>query len=237
EGVAAGSTEDYIAELPVFLTEHSQTDLLLLGTAESFLDIAVLLENTVFAKALRPLLIDAAESGSINIHECERRVYMLYYMSALKTADKIYKGKKRDELRRALLKSIDMVNIVTCFRMKAFNCGKDEIKAQLLPFRYRLNGESLDRLMQLDDVGRIAAELSSMGYHTASHAEFSCIENLTERISAEYLRRIIRMSQNSAAVYYSLIECLRTEQRNIKTIIEGIRYGISSSEILNMLVI
>lgn len=41
EGVAAGSTDDYIAELPVFLTQHSQTDLLSLGTADGFLDISL----------------------------------------------------------------------------------------------------------------------------------------------------------------------------------------------------
>lgn len=237
EGVAAGSTDDYIADLPVFLTQHAQTDLLALGNAESFLDIARGLDGTSFAKALRPLLIDAAESGRIDINECERRLFTLYYMSALKTVDQIYSGKDKDDLRHALLKSIDMVNIVTCYRMKKFSFSADKIRNQLLPFRYRLNAEAIDRLIELDSTEAIAKELSKMGYHINEPAQFDTIEQLTERISTDSLRRTIRLSQNSAAVYYSLIECLRTEQRNIKTAIEGIRYGISSSDILDMLVI
>lgn len=237
EGVASGSTDDYIAELPVFLIRHAQTDLLSLGSAESFIDIARRLEGTSFAKALRPLLIDAAESGSIDINECERRVYTLYYMSALKTIDKIYSGKSKEQMRRILLKSIDMINVVTCYRMRRFNTPTDRIKQQLLPFRYRLNAESTDRLLQLESVEQIAKALSHMGYNTSSPAEFDTIEQLTDKISTDFLRRTIRLSQNSAAVYYSLIECLRIEQRNIKTAIEGIRYGMSSSEILEMLVI
>lgn len=237
EAVAAGTMEKYIADVPLFLSEHSQVDLLALGAANSFLDIARLLENTAFAKTLCPLLIDAAEMGSIDIMECERRIYTQYYMSALKTADSIYSGKKLQELRRALLKSIDMVNVVTCCRMRAFNAPADRIKGRLLNFRYRLREETIDRLLSLDSVEQIAAELDCMGYHVDSHAQFDTVEQLTERVSMDHLRRTIRMSNNSAAVYYALIECLRTEQKNIKTVIEGIRYGLSGGEILAMLVI
>ena len=237
EGVAAGSTDDYIAELPVFLTQHAQTDLLALGAAESFLDIARLLEGTTFEKALRRLLIEADESGKIDINECERRVYTQYYMQALKTADRLYSGKRRDELKRALLKSIDMVNVVTCCRMKTFKAPAEKIKGRLLSFRYRLNEEAVDRLLQLDSIDKVAAELTRMGYHFNAPPQLDTVERLTEQISTDFLRRTIRMSQNSAAVYYSLIECLRIEQRNIKTAIEGIRYGLGSSEILGMLVI
>ena len=237
EAVAAGSTAKYIAEIPLFLTENSHIDLLSLGRAESFLDIARLLDGTYFAGPLQPLLIEAADSGTIDTMECERRVYTQYYMSALKTADKLYSGKQLMELKRALLKSIDMINIVTCCRMRLFNIPADKIKERLLKFRYRLRPDTVDKLIQLDSVEKIAAELDKMGYHTDKKAQFDMVDQLTERISADHLRRTIRMSNNSAAVYYALIECLRIEQRNIKTAIEGIRYGISSSEMLNMLVI
>ena len=121
--------------------------------------------------------------------------------------------------------------------MKRFDSPPDRIKQQLLPFKYRLSAEHIDRLIQLDSVDDISGELSGMGYNIDSPAQLDTIEQLTDRISTDFLRRTIRLSQNSAAVYYSLIECLRIEQRNIKTAIEGIRYGMGSSEILDMLVI
>ncbi len=237
EGVAAGTADRYIASLPMFLVQHASTDLIALGNARTFLDIAQLIDNTPFAKAIRPMLIDAAESGSINIRECERRLYTLYYTSSLRTADKTYSGKARTELRRALLRSIDMENVVSCCRMRAFGISYDNAKETLLPFRYRLNSETTERLLQLSDMSRIEQELAELGYHTDRNAEFTSIEQLTDTLDLDHLRRTMRMSNNSAAVYYALIECLKTEQRNVKTAIEGIRYGLSSSDILSMLVI
>ncbi len=237
EGVEAGTSDRYIASLPMFLVKHADTDLITLGNARTYLDIAQLLENTPFAKPLRPLLIDAAENGSININECERRLYTLYYMSALRTAEKTYSGKTLNELKRALLKSIDMENVVSCCRMRAFGVSSETVRKNLLPFKYRLNSDTIDRLLQHNDMDRIEQELSHLGYHTDRNAEFSSIEQLTDLISMDHLRRTMRMSRNSAAVYYSLIECLKIEQRNVKTAIEGIRYGLSSGEILSMLVI
>lgn len=237
EGVAAGTADRYIAALPMFLVQHASTNLMALGNARTYLDVAQVLENTPFAKPLRPLLIDAAESGSININECERRLYTLYYMSAIRTAEKTYSGKALTELKRALLKSIDMENVVSCCRMRAFGASAESVKNVLLPFRYRLNGDTIERLLQLTDTDRIEQELAALGYHTDREAEFTSIEQLTDALSMEHLRRTIRMSRNSAAVYYSLIECLKIEQRNVKTAIEGIRYGLNSSDILDMLVI
>lgn len=237
ECVAAGAAERYISELPVFLTQHARTDLFALGRARSFLDIAELLGNTEFGKLLRPLLIDATENGSIDLRECERRVYTHYYLRSIKTVDKIYSGKGGAELKRALLKSVDMENVVTCFRMRAFGMSPEKVKASLIPFRYRLNDEALDRLMQLSDISKVESELAAIGYRTDDAVELSAVEQLAERISMDHLKRLIRMSRNSAAVYYALIECLRIEIRNVKTAVEGIRYGIPAGEILEMLVI
>lgn len=237
ECVLSKTPHRYIASLPIFLVQHAQTDLIALGKAQRFSDIAEQLAGTPYERILRPLLIEAEGSGSININECERRMYTFYYMSAMKTAEKIYKGKRLLELKRSLLKSVDMVNVVTCYRMRAFGADKSSVKGSLLPFRYRLNGEAIEQLLQLESVAKIEEALQKLGYRTDAPAQFETVEQLTETISMNHLRRTLRLSQNSAAVYYALIECLKIEQRNVKTAIEGIRYGLPSSEILAMLVI
>lgn len=237
ECVGAQNPNRYIALLPMFLIEHSKVDLITLGKAQSFSDIARLLEGTHYEKLLRQLLIEAESSGSINIIECERRIYTHYYISAIKTAERLYKGTRRTELKRALLKSVDMENVVTCYRMRAFGIDNDSIKDTLLPFKYRLGEEATERILQLDSIEKIERELARLGYRTDASAQLDTVEQLTEKISMNYLRRLLRLSGNSAAVYYALIESLKIEQRNVKTAIEGIRYGLSSSEILAMLVI
>ncbi|MGN0650725.1 MAG: V-type ATPase subunit [Oscillospiraceae bacterium] len=237
EGVAAGSTIKFISELPLFLTKHSSVDLLALGTSESFADIMDKLEGTRYEKPLRKLLASAQESGNLNINECERRLYTAHYLSCLKTLEKNARGSQKSELKKCILRSIDMINVVSYCRMKAFS-GADsrQLKEKLLPFRYRLNSEAIDKLAQVEDIHQLEQQLAAIGYRTDDSAVFGTAEQLTEKISLDYLRRIMRLSQNSSTVYYALTECLYTELNNIKTIIEGTRYDMSSSEILEMLV-
>lgn len=237
EGVAAGSTVKYISELPLFLTKHSSVDLLALGTSESFADILDKLEGSRYEKPLRKLLLSAQESGKLNINECERRLYTAHYLACLKSLEKNTKGSQKAELKKCILRSIDMTNVVSCCRMRAFS-GADsaQIKEKLLPFKYRLTPDAIDSLAEVEDIHKLEQQLAEIGYRTDDTAVFGTPEQLTEKISLDYLRRIMRLSQNSSTVYYALVECMNTELNNIKTIIEGTRYDMSSSEILEMLV-
>lgn len=236
EGVAAGSTVKYISELPLFLTKHSSVDLLALGTSESFADIMDKLEGTPYAKPLRKLLAEARDSGRLDIGECERRLYTAHYLGCFKLLEKT-KDPQKSELKKCILRSIDMTNVVSYCRMKAFyGADSRQIKEKLLPFRYRLNLEAIDRLAQTEDIRLLEQELAKLAYRTGEAAAFGTAEQLTEKISLDYLRRVIHLSQNSSAVYYALVECMNIELNNIKTIIEGTRYDLSSGEILEMLV-
>ena len=238
EGVSSNSSAEYISALPVFLIKHSKSDLLQLGTAKSFLDIERILSGSPFIKPIRPLLIDAQESGRISINECERRLYTLYYLRCLKKIKDLFPAKEAKELKSLILKSIDMQNVVNCCRMTMFyKMEPDNIKQTLLPFKYRLNDERLERLMSADTIEKVRQELEAAGYRTDDNASFDTVELLTESISLDRLRKTLRMSQNSAVVYFALTECLNIELNNIRTIIEGIRYGLSASEIQPMLVI
>lgn len=237
QGVADGSTDSYIAALPAFVSEHSALDLLELGRAQSFGDISAILSGSAQGKLLQPLLTEAEKSGRVNIRECERRLFTRYYLDCMKNLGKNSRRAGNTELKRVFLKSIDMKNVVTCVRMRAFGFGADEVSAQLIPFRYRLNAEAVERIMQLPDIPRTEAALAELGYRTDGKASFSTVEQLTERISLDYFRRTMRLSRSSATVYFCLIECLETELRNIKTLIEGIRYGIPAAELREMLVL
>lgn len=237
QGVADGSTDSYITALPAFLIEKSGIQLLELGRSQSFADIGRILAGTRCGRILEPLLTEAQATGKVNIRECERRLYTDYYLACMKSLEKNCRGSAKTELKRAFLKSIDMKNVVTCCRMKAFGFTPEAAAAQMIPFRYRLSCEAVEDLMKQPDTDSIRRSLEQIGFRTDASAQFAAVEQLTERISLEYFRRTMRLSRNSSTVYFCLIECLETELRNIKTIIEGIRYGVPADGIMEMIVI
>lgn len=231
QAVIGGSSDKFIVGLPMFLTKHSETNLPAIGTAKSLPEIAELIKDTSFAKVLcKPL-----SAGVSDINELERLLYTQYYTDMLKAAEKELHGKEKKELKKAILRSIDLENAVTVYRHCFFN-SDSAVKKALLPFKFRLSNEAVERLAAEKDIGKIAEELNKIGYKTPVEPSGS-VEQLTERISLSYVKKNLRLSQSAAVVYFSLSEMLGIELKNIKTVIEGIRYQLSGSEILSMLVL
>ena len=234
--VAGGNADTYIAAMPMFLTAHTCIDLPALGMAESLIEALHILEGTPYFAVLREPIVRAAETGRLDICDCERRLYTMYYMRLLKAIEKNYKGAAKKELKRTVLRSIDMENVVSVHRYTMFfGEDADKVKSSLIPFRYRLSGEAIERLAAEKDIAKISAELANIGYRHGAEAP-QTVELLTERISLDYLRKTLRLSQNASVVYLALTELLEIELKNIKTLIEGIRYGLDGAVILNMLV-
>lgn len=235
ECAAYGSAEAYISSLPAFLDEHTKTDLYALGSAQGFGDIARILAPTPYGAVLADVLAKAQADGRIEINECERRLYAFYAHTCMKQIQKNFRGSERTDLKRAVLKCMDMENVVTVARMSRFSADPADINAQLIPMRYMLTPEAVERLAQSPDPERIRAELESMGYRAEAGAP--TVELLTEEISLKFLRHTLRLSQSSALVYFALAELLSIENKNIKTVIEGIRYGMPSGDIMSLLVL
>ncbi len=231
QAVMSGSSDSYFAELPMFLTKYSQADLPALGSAKSLPEIAELISGTSYAKVLyKPLLTEKTD-----INELERLLYTQYYMDMLKSVEKELRGSERKELKKAILRSIDLENTVTVYRHCFFN-SPEGVSKNLLPFRYRLRNDVIDRLAAEKDISKIAAELNTIGYRTPMQPSES-VEQLTEQISLDCMKKNLRLSRSAAVVYFSLSEMLGIELKNIKTVIEGIRYQLSGSDILNLLVL
>ncbi|MDE7361840.1 MAG: V-type ATPase subunit [Oscillospiraceae bacterium] len=235
--VSSGSADSFIAAMPMFLTEHANVDLPALGTAESLIEALHILEGTPYFSSLKEPITEAVETGRLDIGGCERRLYTLYYMRLLKSIEKNQKGAKKKELKRAVLRSIDMENVVSLYRcIKFFGGSAETVKDELIPFKYRLSADAIERLVAESDVPKIAAELESIGYRHGAVVP-GTVELLTERISLDYLHKTMRLSQSSSVVYFALTELLEIELKNVKTIIEGVRYGLDGADILDMLVI
>ena len=236
QSVAGGESMRYIAALPMFLKAHTKIDLAALGLAKSFTEAAAILRDTPYEKTVCPALFEAENTGLLNFCEIERKLYAEYYMSMLKMAEKTFKGAERKDLKRLILGVIDMKNVVTVYRYSRF-FGSESAKEALIPFKRRLSDEVIEELSAEHDIAKIAAKLGEIGYGLHSGEPPQTVELLTDRISLAHLKQLMSLSQSSSVVYFAFMELLGTEFKNIKTVIEGIRYGIDGNAILEMLIV
>ncbi len=238
QSVAGGESMQYIAALPMLLTAHTSVDLPALGLAKSFTEAAAILHGTPYEKTVCPELIEAENTGVLNFCGIERKLYTEYYMNMLKTAEKTLKGTEKKDIKRLILGVIDMKNVVTVYRYsRLFGMGAQGAKAAMIPFRRRLSDEAIERLAAQSDISKIAAELDEIGYGLQAGDIPQTVELLMDKISLDYLKKRMSLSQSSSVVYFAFMELLGTELKNIKTVIEGVRYGIDGGAILEMLII
>ena len=78
-------------------------------------------------------------------------------------------------------------------------------------------------------------KLEEIGYR--SSGESGTVEQLTENISRKFYENALHMSSYASVTYFALTESLYAELRNLRTVIEGVRYGLDGEEIVKMLII
>ncbi len=233
--VYAGGADVYIAAVPMYLNRFAKTDLPELGRAKNLSEVIPLLENTPYIKTLREPLIDAVMSGNLNIGDIERRLLNDYYFRLLKSIEDNFHGAEKKELKRAVLRSIDMENVVTLFRRAQFSRASGNAKEKLIPFRFKLNDEIIEELADEKDVEALSRRLGKIGYN--ADGDYATVEQLTERISQKFYDKTLRMTRYASVAYFALTESVCTELRNIRTVVEGVRYELSGTDIMKMLVI
>ncbi len=235
--VISKSSDYYIAALPQFIAEHSYFDLPAIASAENIKTAAEILRKTPYCsgKKIKKMLSEAAATGELSIPEFESELYAEYYLNLLKLIENEFHGREKKEFKTAVLRTIDMENVVFIYRKAQFSgMTSGENRASLIPFKYRLSAEETEELAKEKSVEKIALYLEKKGFYGTNP---ETIELLTDSISQRELEKKLRLSQSPAVVYFALTQCLLIEMKNIRTLIEGVRYGLSGTEILKMLVI
>lgn len=234
--VISKSSDYYIAALPAFINEHSEVDLPAVASADSVSEAAKILAKSEYCsgKKLRKMLREAEATGKLSIPEFESALYSEYYFDLLEAIEKEYHGREKKEFKTVVLKTIDMENVVSFCREARFSgMSAQECREMLVPFKYRLSADEIEELAKEKDVEKIARYLEKKGCHGGNSKN---IELLTDSINLKSLEKAMRLSRSPAVVYFALTQCLSIELKNIRTLIEGVRYGLSGEEIMKMLV-
>lgn len=230
-----GDNQIQVARVPLFLKEYVSYDMQAVVQVKTFQELLMVLKDTGYYKVLKPLLFD---NTKVNYGQCERELKVYSYAKILKTIGKEYKGKRRDDLVRAITTQIDLLNMSLIYRMKVyFMQNSDKIKEQLIPYSYRLSARSVDKLLSMENKEEFLSNIKLEKYNKKMQGVyFNNVEGYTKRLSYITSRRTMRNSTYAPTIFYSLLALMQIEMENVTIIIEGVRYGQTTDEVRSLLI-
>jgi V/A-type H+-transporting ATPase subunit C len=229
----AGRQGEYICGLP---------DLLRSRTKINFAGLASCTDYSGFMEALRgthyyPTLSDFAVQSPIDFTQLELAITRDYYRRIQEMAKHIADARTRKAIQARYRVQVEIININRIIRMKRYfgyssgdtrknliRLGKTKDSA-LVQALVEADADSLDAVMENSRFGGVATSISNRD---------------PERICYTLIyRRDVRVMYDptptvEAALAY--IDLKEIEMRNIITIVEGIRYGLSVPKIMEYLV-
>lgn len=207
-----------------FLAEHSDINSALLSQSKSLSDICEACKNT----ALYPIL-KHADSMNADYPSICMMLTRYYFKSLWGAASKYIKKENRNEFKKYLGTQIDYLNIMWIYRCKRyFKTPKELIYTYLIPVYYKLTSDDISRLAEAETVSECEKLIAESRYSDilSNSGGVSYIERNYSRICFENAKKAYKFNTGTFTEIYAFFDLLLNEKENIKTIIEGIRYGV-----------
>lgn len=220
--------------------DRSDREVTSLFQKHSKLDVAALQSETTiegFVEKLRKTeyyvpLKKVVEGDRHTLFDYEAALDLYYFTKFWKEKKKSFHGVDAKVLDRAFGYKIDILNMQWIYRSKRFYHLSDaDIYALLLPVRYRLTKQDIERMTEAVDAKAFQDAISRTAYHKV-YPEISG-ENLEDMYI--YLLDGIHDSDGqkhpySVAILNSYLYKKEYEIKRITTIMECIRYSVSMSD-------
>ena len=235
--IGAGVYELFIPGFPGYLSEICSFDILALSRARTYGEILAVLEGTPYHKVLAPLSEGTKNFPSIITIDHELTKYL--YSTLLDYIKKDFSGSDREEAEKCIKRRCDMYNIKICYRLKGlFKMDSQEVLRYTLPFYSRFDRNLIEQVLATADNERILPKLLKLPYFKdVADIEGIDIETAVYTSNKQYYEGRLALSQSASVVMYSLAELMMIENRNLTSVIEGVRYSLEPSEIEKMLIL
>lgn len=206
-----------------FFTSHSDINTELLATAKTAADVCAACKNSEFY----PILSRAVSTGSDYPNMCMLLDRM--YFKKLWSAAKKYLP-QGDVFVKYIGTQIDYLNIMWIYRCKRFFKTPNElIYTYLIPVYYRLSSEDISGITEADGIDEVERLIKNTRYADILDPDGgnSFIEHNYKTICYKNAKKAYKLYPETLTQVFAYFYLLKIEEENIKTIIEGIRYGIS----------
>ena len=234
--INAGKTENYITRLPSYFLDHSSFNLIELAKASDMETLLEVLKGTKYHNVLAKVHTD--ENGKLDYTRCEVLLNEAYYEEILNQAKRMLTGSSSKELIKLIKLNVMLKNIITIYRLRIFfKEDAAEIKIKLIDSKNHENMKTYDLLANAENADDFFKRLEEIPYFK-KHAFTSKekFERNIHRIMYSEFEKQLRLSTKAAIVFFSMLSLYEFEKENLTTIIEGIRYGVPTKEIEELLV-
>lgn len=226
----------YEIEIPEYLNKYASFDLYGLLSVNDYDGLVVLMRGTKYYHTL--LKYKPEDDKPLDSNMLELDFKHIYYQEYVDTVNRLFKGKKREDLLTMINTSIELQNITKIYRLKKyFNATPDQIKESLFLDHTRIPRRVMNDMIDAKDASEFLKKLAESPYKLyVDDSEFVYIEYYTEKIKYHLAKRFMRFSTDSALVFMTYKIVYQIEIDNLKHIIEGLRYGEAPSQIETMLI-
>ena len=237
----AKASDEYIETLPSFLISHASFDLLALAKCRDFSEMLKVLKKTPYYAILKDMTPD--ENGTYDCTMIEAKLYTNYLKWFKDVTDKSFSGKTASNLDYLTKTQVDLMNLISGFRLKAFsNADAATIEQYMLPFYGRISRNNEHEIFEATDPDDYIKRLQKTYYGRQMQMfdeslDNSMLENYTHALRAKYAKIALRASSSAPVSLYTIVFLFDIEVENLINILEGIRYKAPLQFIEKLLII
>ena len=223
-------SKSFLGQFMLDLDDFMVFDLNKLLAANTFEDVYNLVEHTHYKNALSSLLTDSPNLGVIE--DRLRRAYKVNILSMIEFG-------KYQEVSDLFKMSLELENIELIFRLKKYYPGSYEALNGLKNGPYlHIPKEKIFKWIEKSSIEEMITDLQNSYY--GRFVEFNLEQNIeyfVSNILFKVFSRKMRQSQKPNVVLFSYMHLLELEIQNIVDVVEGARYKLPSSEVIELLII
>ena len=213
-----------------FFQKHSDIDLRKISSSDSIENFVENLKGSIYYVPLKRLF------GIVHptLWDYEMAIDLFYFKWFWKNSKKVFKKNYEDYFKESYGIKMDLLNIRWIHRSKKyFQMTNTQIYALLIPINYHLQKEDIRALVEAATADEFAAAVKNTYY--GRRYEHYCVDTLDETyysIRHSVQRKLAKKDPYSVATVISYLSEKEHEVSKLIVTLEGVRYRLSQSEIL-----
>ena len=213
------------------LQKYTKVHLAEMAQAETISQFLEALRDTDYQNVLARL----EHSEHASLFDYEMTLDLFYFSRIWKEKDRFLRGKELGMMTATLGSGIDMLNMMWIYRArKYYQMPAASIYTLVIPITYRLKDEEIREMVMAESLGKLEALLHRTWYGKRA-LDFDCGE--LEKLYRQILRKVYWTERQkdpySMATVTAYLYDKEQEIDMLTSVLEGVRYGLSSQEILS----